>query len=132
MFFGGDAAWGPQNIIWAVEHGHQAAISIHQHCQDVPVTERPAAGHEPREPRRWACTQWSYRNDFNPSQRAKMQHVELVERFAKLSIEVELGFTAEQTATKWSAASTATSRRTSREAVHRVRRLHRRVSGATA
>src|SRR5438874_623315 len=32
VFFGGDAAWGPQNIIWAVEHGHQAAVSIHNHC----------------------------------------------------------------------------------------------------
>jgi NADPH-dependent glutamate synthase beta subunit-like oxidoreductase len=31
VFFGGDAAWGPENIIWAVEHGHQAAISIHNH-----------------------------------------------------------------------------------------------------
>ena len=42
VFFGGDAAWGPKNIIWAVEHGHQAAISIHNHCQSVPVTERSA------------------------------------------------------------------------------------------
>jgi formate dehydrogenase beta subunit len=33
VFFGGDAAFGPKNIIWAVEHGHQAAISIHKHCQ---------------------------------------------------------------------------------------------------
>src|SRR5688572_28289948 len=44
VFFGGDAAFGPQNIIWAVEHGHQAAISIHNYCQSVPVTQRPAAG----------------------------------------------------------------------------------------
>ena len=33
VFFGGDAAWGPKNIIWAVAHGHEAAISIHNHCQ---------------------------------------------------------------------------------------------------
>src|SRR5690606_3563603 len=39
VFFGGDAAFGPKNIIWAVEHGHQAAISIHKHCQDEPVAE---------------------------------------------------------------------------------------------
>ena len=39
VFFGGDAAWGPENIIWAVEHGHQAAISINNHCQGVPLTE---------------------------------------------------------------------------------------------
>ena len=34
IFFGGDAAFGPENIIWAVEHGHQAAISIHRHCSN--------------------------------------------------------------------------------------------------
>ena len=51
VFFGGDAAWGPKNIIWAVEHGHQAAISIHNHCQRrSPVDRPPAAGHEPRQP----------------------------------------------------------------------------------
>ena len=44
VFFGGDAAFGPANIIWAVEHGHQAAISIHNYCQGVPVTERPPHG----------------------------------------------------------------------------------------
>jgi ferredoxin len=43
---------------------------------------------------------WAYSNDFNPSPRAKMQHAELVERFSKLGLEVELGFTAEQTATE--------------------------------
>src|SRR5262249_11674940 len=44
VFFGGDAAWGPENIIWAVEHGHQAAISIHNHCQGIPVDTRPPQG----------------------------------------------------------------------------------------
>src|SRR6185503_18723275 len=37
VFFGGDAAFGPKNIIWAVAHGHAAAISIHHHCQSLPV-----------------------------------------------------------------------------------------------
>ena len=41
LFFGGDAAFGPKNIIWAVEHGHQAAISIHNYCQGIPVEDRP-------------------------------------------------------------------------------------------
>src|SRR6185436_17805609 len=41
VFFGGDAAWGPKNIIWAVAHGHEAAISIHNYCQSAPVTDRP-------------------------------------------------------------------------------------------
>ena len=35
VFFGGDAAWGPENIIWAVAHGHQAAISIDNFCSNV-------------------------------------------------------------------------------------------------
>ncbi len=56
VFFGGDAAWGPQNIIWAVEHGHQAAISIHNHCQGVAAHRAPAAGDEPRRARRWGST----------------------------------------------------------------------------
>ena len=44
VFIGGDAAWGPENIIWAVEHGHQAAISIDNYCQSRPVTDRPPYG----------------------------------------------------------------------------------------
>ena len=56
VFFGGDAAFGPANIIWAVEHGHQAAISIHNYCQGVPVTERPRAGDDARRAPRWGCT----------------------------------------------------------------------------
>ena len=47
VFFGGDAAWGPLNIIWAVEHGNQTAISIHRHCQGLPVGERQQEGSPP-------------------------------------------------------------------------------------
>ena len=43
-------------------------------------------------------SEWSYHNDYNPAHRQKMQHVDLVHRFEELNIEVELGFTAEQTA----------------------------------
>ncbi len=50
IFFGGDAAWGPKNIIWAAEHGHQAAISIHNYCQDHSRNRAPAARHEPHQP----------------------------------------------------------------------------------
>jgi NADPH-dependent glutamate synthase beta subunit-like oxidoreductase/ferredoxin len=97
VFFGGDAAWGPENIIWAVEHGHQAAISIHQHCQGVPVTERPPDGMN-LVSAKLGMHAWSYHNDYNPSPRAKMQHEELVKRFSNVAVEVELGFTPEQTA----------------------------------
>jgi NADPH-dependent glutamate synthase beta subunit-like oxidoreductase len=97
VFFGGDAAWGPENIIWAVAHGHEAAISIHNHCNGVALTERPAQGMNLIS-QKMGIHQWSYSNDYNPAKRAKMEHVELVERFKALNVEVELGFNAEQTA----------------------------------
>jgi len=99
VFFGGDSAWGPQNIIWAVEHGHQAAISIDQHCHGQSVGERPPQGMHLASTK-MGMHSWAYSNDFNPSPRARMSHAELVERFSKISVEVELGFTPEQTATE--------------------------------
>ena len=50
VFFGGDAAFGPKNIIWAVEHGHQAAISIHKFCQGLSRERAPAAAAQSVEP----------------------------------------------------------------------------------
>jgi formate dehydrogenase beta subunit len=97
VFFGGDAAWGPENIIWAVEHGHQAAISIHNHCQSVPLNERPAYGMN-LVSSKVGMHAWSYSNDYSTLPRTKMQHAELTRRFEGLGVEVELGFTAEQTA----------------------------------
>ena len=97
VFFGGDAAWGPQNIIWAVEHGHQAAISIHNHCERMPVAERPPDGMN-LVSAKIGMHAWSYHNDYNPAPRAKMTHEELVKRFSAVNVEVELGFTPEQTA----------------------------------
>ncbi len=97
VFFGGDAAFGPKNIIWAIEHAHQAAISIHNRCEGIPVTDRPPPGMNLIS-QKMGISEWSYHNDYNPVLRQKMQHVDLVERFEKLNIEVELGFTAEQTA----------------------------------
>jgi NADPH-dependent glutamate synthase beta subunit-like oxidoreductase/ferredoxin len=97
VFFGGDAAWGPENIIWAVEHGHQAAISIDACCHGRPIVERPPQGMH-LESTKMGMHAWRYSNDYNPSPRQRMQHVELVERFEALGVEVELGFTAEQTA----------------------------------
>jgi NADPH-dependent glutamate synthase beta subunit-like oxidoreductase/formate hydrogenlyase subunit 6/NADH:ubiquinone oxidoreductase subunit I len=97
VFFGGDAAWGPKNIIWAVEHGHQAAISIHNRCERVSVQERPAFGMNLIS-QKMGLSEWSYHNDYNPAHRQKMEHVDLVERFRQLNVEVELGFSAEQTA----------------------------------
>jgi NADPH-dependent glutamate synthase beta subunit-like oxidoreductase len=95
VFFGGDAAFGPKNIIWAVEHGHQAAISIHNHCQGKSVAERLPPGVN-LQSRKMGMHEWAYANDYNPAERRLMPHVSLKERFKKIDIEVELGFTAEQ------------------------------------
>ena len=97
VFFGGDAAFGPANIIWAVEHGHQAAISIHQYCQGLPVTDRPPQGMNLTSTK-MGLHEWAYSNDYSPVMRQKMKHVEMPARFAGMTIEVEEGFSADQTA----------------------------------
>ena len=99
VFFGGDAAFGPKNIIWAVEHGHQAAISIDKYCRTSPLTERLPRGVN-LQSAKMGIHEWSYSNDFDPSARRIMPHVDLRRRFKKLDIEVELGFTAEQVITE--------------------------------
>ncbi|MGE3274776.1 MAG: FAD-dependent oxidoreductase [Vicinamibacterales bacterium] len=96
VFFGGDAAFGPANIIWAVEHGHQAAISIDLYCQGEAVTTRPPQRMEV-ESTKMGLHEWSYSNNFDPVARQKMVHHELPSRFEGLSIEVEKGFTPDQT-----------------------------------
>jgi formate dehydrogenase (NADP+) beta subunit len=97
VFFGGDSAFGPKNIIWAVEHGHQAAISIHNLCEGTAVTDRPPTGMNLIS-QKMGISEWSYHNDYNPAARQKMTHVDLTRRFEQLNVEVELGFTAAQTA----------------------------------
>jgi NADPH-dependent glutamate synthase beta subunit-like oxidoreductase/NAD-dependent dihydropyrimidine dehydrogenase PreA subunit len=94
VFFGGDAAFGPKNIIWAVEQGHQAAISIHAHCQGKPVAERPVPG-VALSSRKMGMHEWAYKNEYAPVERRLVPHVSLKERFKKLNIEVELGYSAE-------------------------------------
>ncbi len=95
VFFGGDAAWGPKNIIWAVAHGHEAAISIDQYCQGHDVADRPPAGQNLIS-LKMGMNEWSYSNDYNPSPRQEMAHIDLTRRFESLNLEVELGFSAEQ------------------------------------
>jgi ferredoxin len=97
VFFGGDSAFGPKNIIWAVEHGHQAAISIHNFAMGQPVTNRlpPTLNLSSR---KMGLHEWSYGNDYSPVERRLVPHVSLKERFKQLDIEVELGFDAEQAA----------------------------------
>lgn len=97
VFFGGDAAFGPKNIIWSVEHGHQAAISIHLHCQGADLDARMSPGMN-LQSRKMGMHEWSYANDYNVAERRLVPHVSLKERFKNIDIEVELGFTAEQAA----------------------------------
>jgi formate dehydrogenase beta subunit len=97
VFFGGDSAFGPKNIIWAVEHGHQAAISMHKYCQGQELADRLPATLNLGS-RKMGMHEWSYSNDFDPAARRKMNHVSLQARFEELGREVELGFDAEQTA----------------------------------
>jgi ferredoxin len=99
VFFGGDAAFGPLNIIWAVEHGHQAAISIHNHCQGKDLTDRKPDEIELKTTK-MGMSEWGYSNAYDPADRREMQHVDMVKRFEKLDVEVELGFSAEQIATE--------------------------------
>jgi formate dehydrogenase beta subunit len=97
VFFGGDAAFGPKNIIWSVEHGHQAAISIHKFCHDESIEERLPRGIS-LSSRKMGMHEWAYKNEYNGVERRLVPHVGLVDRFKKINIEVELGFTAEEAA----------------------------------
>ena len=95
VFAGGDAAWGPENIIWAVEHGHQAAISIHAHCEERSLEDRPPFGMN-LVSQKMGLHEWSYSNDYETARRAAMRHVDLTQRLSGVGVEVELGFDLEQ------------------------------------
>jgi len=96
IFFGGDAAFGPKNIIWAVAHGHEAAISVHKYCEKEILQDRLPPGMNLTS-QKMGIHEWSYSNDYDGSERRLMPHVDLKKRFKQLNIEVELGFTLDQT-----------------------------------
>ena len=95
VFFGGDSAFGPLNIIWAVAHGREAAISIHKYCQGEVLTDRLPIGVN-LSSQKMGMHEWSFSNSYDSAERRLMPHVDLKERFKKLDIEVELGFNVEQ------------------------------------
>jgi NADPH-dependent glutamate synthase beta subunit-like oxidoreductase len=97
IFFGGDSAFGPKNIIWAVEHGHQAAISVHAFLQGKSLVERPASTVKLSSVK-MGVHEWAYSNDYASLERRLVPHVSLKERFKKVNIEVELGFNPQQAA----------------------------------
>jgi NADPH-dependent glutamate synthase beta subunit-like oxidoreductase len=91
VFFGGDAAFGPKNIIWAVAHGHDAALSIHKLCSGEDITERPL----PEviiSSQKMGIHEWSYDNDISSDKRFKVPHREKAIALKDIRTEVELGF----------------------------------------
>jgi len=91
VFFGGDAAFGPKNIIWAVAHGHEAAISIDKFCHGEDVKERPA----PRVhlmSQKMGIHEWSYDNAISTDARFKVPLKEQTIALKNIKVEVELGF----------------------------------------
>jgi NADPH-dependent glutamate synthase beta subunit-like oxidoreductase len=92
VFFGGDSAWGPENIIWAVAHGHQAALSIDLHCNGKSLSEdRPKPGSDLFS-QKMGIHEWSYKNDYSPVHRVAMPHADKATSLRNLKVEVELGF----------------------------------------
>jgi formate dehydrogenase (NADP+) beta subunit len=91
VFFGGDAAFGPKNIIWAVAHGHEAAVSIDRLCQGLDLGERPPPG-VTLVSQKMGIHEWSYDNDVanDPRYRVPMREPEVALKDVRL--EVELGF----------------------------------------
>lgn len=93
VFAGGDAAWGPKNIIWAVAHGHQAAISIDLYCRGQKLTDRPSP-YTNLVSQKMGIHDWSYDNDISVERRVPVPHVSSKAALSQISTEVELGYDA--------------------------------------
>ena len=95
IYFGGDAAFGPKNIIWAVAHGHRAAKAIHESFM-IPGEQEEARTAMTLTSQRMGLHDWSYSNHYSPSPRQKMSHFSGPDHLNDLGREVELGFTESQ------------------------------------
>ena len=91
VFFGGDAAFGPKNIIWAVAHGHAAAVSIEKFLNGEDVSERPPPGVTVIS-QKMGIHEWSYDNDVANDRRYKVPHKDKAIALKNVKTEVELGF----------------------------------------
>ena len=91
VFFGGDAAFGPKNIIWAVAHGHEAAVSIEHFCRGQDLRLRPPPGMAVSS-QKMGIHEWSYDNDVSLDDRQKVPMLETAIALADVKAEVELGF----------------------------------------
>ena len=92
IFFGGDSAFGPENIIWASAHAHQAAISIHLMCQDLdPKSDRPPEGLNLIS-QKMGVHEWAYDAEHDASKRYLVPHANRRRSLENIKVEVELGF----------------------------------------
>ncbi len=91
VFFGGDAAFGPKNIIWAVAHGHDAAVSIDKLLNGEDVHERPAPGVS-LVSQKMGIHEWSYDNDVSLASRYQVPWRDKKLTLKDIKVEVELGF----------------------------------------
>jgi formate dehydrogenase (NADP+) beta subunit len=95
IFFGGDAAFGPKNIIWAVAHGHEAAVSIDLLCSGDNVHHRPSPLTN-LSSQKMGIHEWSYDNDISGDKRYKVPHAPSALTLKDVRMEVELGFDVKQ------------------------------------
>jgi NADPH-dependent glutamate synthase beta subunit-like oxidoreductase/ferredoxin len=91
VFFGGDSAFGPKNIIWAVAHGHEAAVSIDKMLNGEDIADRPIPAVELMS-QKMGIHEWSYDNQIEPDLRYKVPLRDKVVALKDIKAEVELGF----------------------------------------
>jgi len=91
VFFGGDAAFGPKNIIWAVAHGHDAAVSIDKLLHGEDLRARPAPG-VTLVSQKMGIHEWRYDNDISPAVRYRVPWRDKNSTLKSIKVEVELGF----------------------------------------
>jgi NAD-dependent dihydropyrimidine dehydrogenase PreA subunit len=92
VFFGGDAAFGPKNIITAVANGHQAAISIDLYCENKnPIDDRLDSNFN-LVSQKMGIHEWSYQSGIDHQKRNLVPHIDWEQAVKELSTEVELGF----------------------------------------
>jgi len=91
VFFGGDAAFGPKNIITAVAHGHEAAVSIDKLLHGEPVGHRPAPATS-LVSQKMGIHEWIYDNETSNDARHKVPWEKAERALASIRVEVELGF----------------------------------------
>ncbi|MBC5766784.1 FAD-dependent oxidoreductase [Ramlibacter albus] len=93
VFFGGDAAFGPKNIITAVAHGHEAAVSIDKLLSGEDIRQRPAPTVNLMS-QKMGIHEWSYDNETSNDIRFKVPWAKAEKALASIKVEVELGFDA--------------------------------------